>query len=103
MSEGGQEAMEADSAPNKIKLFSWSKKKKKKESQPNPYLSLSPSYQPFTSRASCRIGGRGRTSNEKSWDTEDCTSDYNPPTITTGAAEKRYKPWLQHEFSLVCA
>lgn len=29
MSEGDQEAMEADSAPNKIKLFSWSKKKKK--------------------------------------------------------------------------
>ena len=99
MSEGDREAVEADSAPNKI-IFSWSKKK---ENQPNPYLFLSPSYQPFTSRASCRIGGRGRTSNEKSWDTEDCTSDYNPPATTTGAAEKRYKPWLQHEFSLVCA
>lgn len=52
MSEGDQEAMEADSAPNKIKLFSWSKKKKRKKANQIPICpslpptSLSPAELP---------------------------------------------------------
>lgn len=56
------------------------------------------------SRASCRIGTKEEpATRRKSWDIERCASMSNPPTITPEAAQKSYKPWLQHEFSLACA